>query len=110
MRPTLGTRIAQARLDAGSNRGTAFTQTELAKLVGVTPPTVSQWEADESIPPLATIQAIADALRTEPGPLAFGDKANVVAAAKLPKPGGLTVHKDETQNAARGRRRGGGES
>ena len=71
-RSTLGKRIAQARLRAGADRGKAFTQTELAKAVGVTSPTVSQWEADASEPELAMIQRVADALKVDAGWLAFG--------------------------------------
>lgn len=70
---TLGKRIARARILAGAERGKPFTQTELARLVGVTPPTVSQWESDASEPPLATIVKIAATLGVEPGRLAFGD-------------------------------------
>ena len=69
---TLGKRITQARLRAGAERGKAFTQTELAAAVGVTPPTVSQWEADASEPELAMIRRIGGALGVPPGFLAFG--------------------------------------
>lgn len=71
---TLGSRIAQARLTAGAQRGKSFTQTELAKAVGVTPATVSQWEAGASEPVLTTIAAIAKALDVSAGYLAFGEK------------------------------------
>lgn len=79
---TLGQRITQARLDAGSERGKGVTQTELGRAVGVTPGTVSQWEADNAVPSLETLTAIAAALRVAPGPLTFGDAANKVAEQK----------------------------
>jgi transcriptional regulator with XRE-family HTH domain len=69
---SLGGRIAQSRLNAGARRGKAYTQTELGKAVGVTPATVSQWEAGASEPGLATIARIASALGVDAGYLAFG--------------------------------------
>lgn len=70
---TLGKRIARARILAGAERGKPFTQTELARTVGVTPPTVSQWESGASEPALAMIRRIGAALGVTPAYLAFGN-------------------------------------
>lgn len=69
---TLGKRIAQARLRLGADRGKNLTQTELAEMVGVTSPTVSQWEAGSATPDLETIQRLAIVLGVAPSYLAFG--------------------------------------
>jgi transcriptional regulator with XRE-family HTH domain len=74
---TLGKRIAQTRLHVGAGRGKLLTQSALARQLGVTPPTVSQWEADASEPELAMIVKIAAALGVSPGYLAFGEASDV---------------------------------
>lgn len=74
---TLGQRIARARLTLGAERGRAFTQTELARVLGVTPPTVSQWESGASEPGLATIVRLAAVLHVDPGQLAFGGAPDI---------------------------------
>ena len=71
---SIGERIAKARLQQAAKRGRTFTQTELGRLVGVAPATVSQWEAGASIPALDTIQRIAAALDVTGGWLAFGEE------------------------------------
>jgi transcriptional regulator with XRE-family HTH domain len=79
---TFGQRLARARLQAGAARGRLYTQTELAAAVGVTPPTVSQYEADASEPGLSMIVKLAKALGTDPALLAFGSDPE--APAKEP--------------------------
>lgn len=82
---TFGQRLARARLHAGAARGRMFTQTELAKAVGVTPPTISQYEAGASEPGLAMIEKLARALGVEPGPLAFPGGQDVTPAKEPPR-------------------------
>lgn len=71
---TVGQRIIQARLDLGAKRGRVVTQAALAKALGVTPGTVSQWESGTTRPdPYDTIPKIAVALETTAGYLMWGD-------------------------------------
>jgi transcriptional regulator with XRE-family HTH domain len=81
---TFGQRLARARLQAGAARGRLFTQTELAGAVGVTPPTVSQYEADASEPALSMILKLAKALGVNPALLAFGGAYELVPAYGAP--------------------------
>jgi transcriptional regulator with XRE-family HTH domain len=72
----LGARIAQARLTRGAARGKAMTQTELARLVGVTPATVSQWESGSSKPDAYDLlPRVAAALGVTAQWLAWGENA-----------------------------------
>lgn len=53
----LGKRIAEARLSLGLN------QSELARLLGIKPQSVQQWEKGDSAPKLERLKAIADILK-----------------------------------------------
>jgi transcriptional regulator with XRE-family HTH domain len=84
-RETFGQRLARARLQAGAARGRHFTQTELAAAVGLTSPTISQYEAGASEPSLSIIERLAEALGVEPGPLAFGSDPDPKPAKEPPR-------------------------
>jgi transcriptional regulator with XRE-family HTH domain len=68
---TIGGRIAQARFQLSAERG-KVTQAWLAKQVGVSGPTVSQWESGVTEPSLASMAKIAKALKVSPSWLAWG--------------------------------------
>jgi transcriptional regulator with XRE-family HTH domain len=109
MRAAFGQRLTQARLRAGAERGRAFTQTELAQLVGVTPPTISQYEAGASEPDLEMFVRLASALRVPVGTLTFGPDACSVVPDVLPRRGTLTPEEIEAafeREADRKRREG----
>ena len=78
MADSIGARITKARLNAGAQRGKNFTQTELARLMGVTPPTVSQWESDNAEPSLATVMKLGKFLNVSPGWIAWGDRTDII--------------------------------
>lgn len=79
----IGQRIRQARLDASARRGKVFSQVELAKALGVSSQTVSQWETGASKPELENFPIIAKALGVSAALLAFGEAAAVDAAPAI---------------------------
>jgi transcriptional regulator with XRE-family HTH domain len=70
---TIGGRIAQARFGLAAKLGSNVTQAWLAKQVGVSGPTVSQWESGVTEPTISSIAKIAKALSVSPGWLAWGE-------------------------------------
>jgi len=66
--PTMGKRIAAARKQLG------LTQQDLADEVGVTFQAVSKWETDASLPDVALLVPVAEALGMTPGELLTGDR------------------------------------
>lgn len=88
---SIGKRIAEARARRG------WTQSELARQVGVRPQSVQLWEADETAPSRKRIERVADMLETTPEELLFdvpvsqrarsrgkrfiGDRGNIVVSA-----------------------------
>ncbi len=89
VRPTagLGRRIFRARLEASIVGPKKISQAELGLLVGrhlgaakgITGATVSRWEAEESVPDLATVGAIAVVCQVDPGWLAYGNLSKAPA-------------------------------
>ncbi len=77
----LGRRVLRARMEASADEPKMISQSTLGLLVGrrlgvekgISGATVSRWEADESTPDLATVRAIAEVCRVDPGWLAFGE-------------------------------------
>lgn len=70
---TIGGRIASARFSLAARQGKNVTQAWLAKKVGVSGPTVSQWESGVTEPALSSVPKIAAALGVPAGWLAFGE-------------------------------------
>lgn len=73
-RQEFGRRLYEARLARGAARKKELKQTEVARLIGVKPNTVSRWEAGAKEPTLATIEQLATVLGVDPGDLAFGSR------------------------------------
>lgn len=71
----LGRRIVEARLAESYRREREMTQAEIAEALGVTPLTVSRWEAGTKAPELSRIPALAAALKCDPGWLTYGPPA-----------------------------------
>lgn len=70
---SFGSRLLEARLAYAVRRGRTVSQSELARLIGVTPQAWSGWEQGLSEPlELSMIQRIAQLLGVTPGWLAFG--------------------------------------
>jgi transcriptional regulator with XRE-family HTH domain len=69
---TIGGRIAQARFQRAAKLGRNVTQAWLAQEVGVSGPTVSQWESGITEPTISSLAKIAKALGVDAGYLAFG--------------------------------------
>ena len=74
----------EARLDYAVRRGSTVSQSELARLVGVTPQAWSGWEAGLSEPALATLERAAEVLGVTPGWLAFGQFPRLMAELQEP--------------------------
>ena len=70
---TIGTRIVQARFQLAAKQGRVVTQAAVAEALGVSAPTVSQWEADRIRPTIDGVQRLARYLGVSPGWLAFGE-------------------------------------
>jgi transcriptional regulator with XRE-family HTH domain len=73
------TTIGQRIVDRRGNR----TQQWLAGRVGVTQVAVSYWETDQRVPELQMVAKLADALRCDPGWLAFGNHAHTERGVAL---------------------------
>lgn len=80
----IGKNIEAARLRLGLN------QSELARLLGVSPQSVQQWEAGETEPRRKRIQAIAECLNTTVAEIEFG-----TSLTKVEKP---TAKLSETES------------
>lgn len=73
-KPTFGDRLKRARLDQSGPRGGHFSPEKLAEELGVSGQTVRNWESGTTEPNLEMMKAIAKALGTAPGFLAFGER------------------------------------
>ena len=79
----LGRRILRARIELADAGYRKPSQTDLGVLVGrylglpkgVTAATVSRWEADQTVPDIETVGAIAAVCNVDPGWLAFGERS-----------------------------------
>lgn len=80
---TIGGRIAQARFALAARLGRNVTQAWLAGEVGVSGPTVSQWEAGVTEPTLSSVAKIAAALGVSPGWIAWGETQKAAPEAAL---------------------------
>lgn len=69
---TAGERIAQARRELAAKRREDISQTGLAALVGVEPPTVSRWEAGLKTPSGPNLLKLARVLEKSPEWLIYG--------------------------------------
>jgi hypothetical protein len=77
---SLGQRTFRARLTLGAQLGERLSQEAFGAMIAVrmgrsrpiTGATVSRWEADEALPDIPTVRAIAALCRVDPGWLAFG--------------------------------------
>jgi len=82
---TIGARIASARDQAG------WTQTKLAKAVGVSRGAVSQWEADRTEPSAPNCRKIASLLKVDSDWLSTGRGPSPVSDGENPPAGRLTI-------------------
>lgn len=69
---TLGERIGQARREKGVRERRDITQRELAKAVGVTPTSISEWESDKVSPREDALTKLAKYLGVTPAYLRYG--------------------------------------
>lgn len=69
---TLGGRIGQARRELSVREHRDVTQSDLAKAVGVTATSVSEWEADKKVPREAALAKLAAYLGVTPAYLRYG--------------------------------------
>jgi transcriptional regulator with XRE-family HTH domain len=70
--PTLGQRIAQARREKGARDHRDITQLDVAKAIGTTGASVSEWEADKKAPREETLSKLARYLGVSPAYLRYG--------------------------------------
>lgn len=108
---TVATRIVQARLEFAARRGEEVTQAWLAKALGVSPGTVSQWEKGTTKPEAYdTLPRIAIALGTSPAWLAWGEEGSVTITnpRSYPRPADLEAAPPATAETRRPRRGQGG--
>jgi transcriptional regulator with XRE-family HTH domain len=84
---SLGARLRKARLDAG------LSQAELAKLCGMSKPTLSRYENDHVLPSLTTVRRIADALNVSVAELASSNHGEQRMYAAL-RDRGIEVRSD----------------
>lgn len=70
---TLGARIAQARRELGVREHRDVTQLDLARAVGATSASISEWEADKKVPREASLVRLAKALGVTPAYLRYGE-------------------------------------
>jgi transcriptional regulator with XRE-family HTH domain len=70
--PTLGERIGQARRELGVRERRDVTQREMARAVGVTGTSVSEWESDKVVPREDALAKLAEFLHVTPAYLRYG--------------------------------------
>lgn len=68
----IGRRITEARLAAGYRRVREFSQSELAEMIDVSPPTVGRYERGVKRPEPERIEMICTALDADPGWMTYG--------------------------------------
>lgn len=93
---TLGQRIAQARRELSARTQTDVTLAAIAKAVGVSTTSVSEWEADKKAPREKTLLRLAKYLGVTPAYLRYG----VEVAAKPPETQIISVKPAETSRGA----------
>lgn len=69
---TLGKRIAQARRELGVREHRDVTQLDLARAIGTTSASISEWEADKKQPREPSLVKLAKYLRVSPAYLRYG--------------------------------------
>lgn len=102
---SLGDRLAHARRVLGVALGADIGQSHLARLLGISPSAVSNWEADAKRPNQSIVPRLAASLGVRPGYLMFGE---LPMGAELPRevakawrllldasPSGLPIPKSE---------------
>ena len=78
---SVGDRIAQARREKGVREHRDVRAVDVARALGVSGPTVSDWESGKIKPRDDTMLALAEFLGVTPGYLRFGEGAHVAPVA-----------------------------
>lgn len=78
-----GRRLTEARLAAAWRRCADFPQSELARVVGVTPPTIGRYEKGVKTPSAEMIAKLADAVGCDRGWLMYGPSRDGTYIGKL---------------------------
>lgn len=96
---TIGGRIAHARFSLAARLGKNVTQKWLAEQVGVSGPTVSQWESGVTEPTVGSFAKLGKALGIDPGWLAFGEEGKTPASRETGAPFTAEHYVDVTAQA-----------
>lgn len=100
---TLGQRLGQARREKGVREARDVTLSEIAKAVGVTSTSVSEWEADKKSPREDALAKLAKFLGVTPAYLRYG-----VGAESASKSASLVTHDTEATRQRQSAKRDGG--
>lgn len=94
---SLGKRIAQARRELGVREHRDVTQLDLARAIGTTSASISEWEADKKQPREPSLVKLAKFLGVSPAYLRYGVETTV---APMDHDEGAHAHLNATKKAA----------